>query len=712
MGPKLRSAQAWFRASPRERDAVLDNSGRVRNQRIFEEVMREARAVKDNLAALLVTVRWKEQRTGRKKFGQLAGMASGVVLDLETPRRRFTHHESGKPNQEQTQLQTYTKLYQCWEKLGVTQQLREQLLDLLTPERDRGTVIGLYHQWKVRVGAQAFENASKHTNDEHRPLKYGTLWQRRVLGTVPAFREVRTIAEGLTFPEGEVARSRDVWSTDRRRQLEARGIERCLQQYLIALELADVDLDAVSLMRQGGFTQQVADMIASCELPSWAEIQATVPVLFPEKSTREQLEREWREAEAVSARRPTFEQLFVAARDARGLNNHLLALALKIEPPGEREGDSGGEGRRKEPYRISMEVRRTCQENAMNAVAPAGVLAALAARSAAGERKMKGAFCTTLSDRARRKGSALEDSPIRREREWWGIELPREGKLAGFRKGELQLIERGVTSVRSREQERILRTVASLGRTRAKEAQEELQRLLTPPKLETIESALAGIREYVGGYIPFGRRLKRAGQQVTARQLEKLAESGSISLPELKAAVHYGLSLEEDSKRWVDREWEEQHRSLILDWHRRFPDFLRREGWEDPLARSVLVTIHRRARNLRDFCQQHMVDRFPSSLLVRDLRRVNSGADLQWLTISRYLDAAQLATDHPVRRFQKLLFEQRAVSSSDALDATMDAWRKEMRGRRGVLAVNPRDYEYMLGLTEEEREQCGVSDSR
>ena len=71
------------------------------------------------------------------------------------------------------------------------------------------------------------------------PLTYGTLWQRREVGMVPDFREVRVIGRQL---DRELTAAAKIWEHCKTEQLLERGVPQPLVRFIVAIQLAHPDL--------------------------------------------------------------------------------------------------------------------------------------------------------------------------------------------------------------------------------------------------------------------------------------------------------------------------------------------------------------------------------------------------------------------------------------------------------------------------------------
>jgi hypothetical protein len=169
----------------------------------------------------------------------MAGMHFHAVKNAETP-DSHPQHES------------LSRVYRTWQRIGsekkqparVRKQVAEaydKLLDLLVPEEDehgrplRASIDGLYRIWMYQLGRNAFETASRKTNRQRLPLTYGTLWQRREVGMVPDFEEVRVIGTHL---DRDLKMAMAIWDQRKTAQLLARGMPLPLVRFIVAIQLA------------------------------------------------------------------------------------------------------------------------------------------------------------------------------------------------------------------------------------------------------------------------------------------------------------------------------------------------------------------------------------------------------------------------------------------------------------------------------------------
>ena len=332
-----------------------------------------------SMALLLAETRVLVVQMGRHEFGRVAGMHFHAVKNVETP--------GGHPQHE-----SFSRVYRTWHQLaagdhGQSPKVKSQLaracaklMDLLVPERDdrgrplRSTVDGLYRVWMYQSGHSAFEEASCRTNRQRVPLTYGTLWQRREVGMVPDFEEIRVIGTHLGHDLNEAA---EVWEQHKSVQLRKRGVPSPLVRFIVAIQLGypGLRMSASSIRKHLHVSERTAQAINNGQLVRFDEVRDVVQSVIPKREISS-LEREWQAAWDQFASEEDFATAFPRICAENGWTNHMLASLLRVRPPEQRNDlpalkKKTGKVARAESYRPSAEVRRMYQENSFSGQAPA-----------------------------------------------------------------------------------------------------------------------------------------------------------------------------------------------------------------------------------------------------------------------------------------------------------------------------------------------------
>ena len=669
-----------------------------------------------SIALLLAETRVLVLRMGRHEFGGAAGMHFHAVKNVETP--------GGHPQHE-----SFSRVYRTWQRLatkehGQSSRVKSplhlasvKLLDLLVPEQDdrgrqlRSTVDGLYRIWMYQSGQSAFEEASRRTNRQRVALTYGTLWQRREVGMVPDFQEVRVIGTHLGH---DLAAAEEIWQHQKSEQLLKRGVPAPLVRLTVAIQLGHPGLRmaASSIRKHLQVSERTAQDINNGKLVRFDEIRHVAVSVIPKRELSS-LQRDWHAAWDRSSSQEDFTTAFPRICAENGWTNHMLASLLRVRPPEQRSElparkKKAARVRRAESYRPSAEVRRMYQENSFSGQAPAKAAIDLVASDtvphAGGESQkayLTRLFLEGVEQRLLHKGSGAHGSPVRAYRILCGVTPEQLAEISGYSAGDILLIERGIQKLSASESRRLIQLIETFPARIVSEARARLAELSSSP--ETVSETVGRQKERHGGYIPLSRSLHDESDRrfsFTPGRLKRIERGQEVpALPLLKYLVTQGgaeLTLE-----------------LVRNWYDRIPMYLAEHGklqWRHPLARSLGIVILEKWHNLHHFWEDQLQDDLSYSMLTRNFQQLNGkGHDFPWTTVSRYLNAAGVGLSDPRRSFLQQLFHRRheitrLIHSSRraALQAiigdVLNHWRKEMRSA----GIDSQAVEYTLGLTPEE----------
>lgn len=702
----------------------LSGHGLRRVQKLNDTLLRTRALVAESgedtahsLALLVAETRVLVLRMGRHEFAKAAGMHFHAVKNVETP-GSHPQHES------------FSRVYRTWRRLTMEDQCRSpavkkqleylcaKLLDLLVPEEDdygrplRATIDGLYRIWMYRVGHDAFETASKKTNGQRLPLTYGTLWQRREVGMVPDFQEIRVIGTHLGC---DLEHAASIWDQRKTEQLLQRGVPRPLIRFIIAIQIATPGLrmTAASLRKHLQISEKTAQAILNGQMFDFREIRQVAQSVIPKKEISS-LQIEWKAVLDRLHSQEDFAGAFQRICQENGWNNHMLATLLGVRPPEKRSGTSTAKKRprdvtRAESYRPSAEVRRMYQENSFSGQAPALAAIELVAKDetehdGAESQKdyLKRLFLEGVERRLMRKGSGAYESPVRAHRILCGVTPQQLADAAGYSKAEILLLERGVRMVSAAELKRLIRLIETFPARLVSQARARLTELNSAPS--NVTQAVDRLKDRLGGFIPLSRLLQDETDwqfNFTPARLKRI-QSGELvpALPLLKYLVAKGGTV-------VTPE-------LIRDWYERMPDYLLQQGkrrWKHPLARGFGIVIFEKWHCLRQFWEEQFQDDFSYSIVTRNFQQLTGkGYDFPWTTVSRYLNAAGVGVSDPRRTFLQQMFHRKDEVTS-AIDSNNQAatlaiigeilkqWRKAVRSSNR----DPHSIEHTLGLTRAER---------
>lgn len=671
-----------------------------------------------SIALLLAETRVLLIRMGRYEFGQLAGMHFHAVKNAETP-SSHPQHES------------LSRVYRTWRRLAtrdrehsprVRKQLTDacaQFLDLLVPEEDehgrplRTSVDGLYRIWMYQLGRSAFETASRKTNRQRVPLTYGTLWQRREVGMVPDFEEVRVIGTHL---DRDLKMAESIWDQRKTEQLLARGMPSPLVRFIVAIQLAypGLRMTGASIRKHLQVSEKTAHAINNGQMVRFEDIRHVAKAVVPGKDISA-LRSLWNAAWDRLAAQEVFATAFPRICEENAWNNHMLATLLRVRPP--EEGSGQRESRKKgtridraESYRPSAEVRRMYQQNSFSGQAPAKAAIDLIANDeisegSGGENQQEyltRLFLEGVERRLLQKGSGAHASPVRRHRILCGVMPQQLADVSGYSKSDILLLEHGLVKVSTSAEIRLLKLIETFPAGKISQARVRLAELTAPPS--TVIQAVTRLRDRHGGYVPLSRLLhdemdrRLSLSPVHLKRIERGEEVPALPL----------------LKHLVTRGGTQLTTELVMDWYDRMPQYLaenQRLRWRHPLVRGFGIIVFEKWHSLYAFWKEQFQDDFSYPIVTRNFQQLNGRwTDFPWTTVSRYLNAAGVGVSDPRRAFLQQLF-QRKDEVTDAINSghtpaalavvrqVLERWRTELRAAHR----DPKSVEHTLGLTAEER---------
>lgn len=669
-----------------------------------------------SIALLLAETRVLVLRMGRHEFGRVAGMHFHAVKNVETP--------GGHPQHE-----SFSRVYRTWQRLATTAcehssrakaQLHlasVKLLNLLVPEQDdrgrqlRSTVDGLYRIWMYQSGQAAFAEASRRTNRQRIALTYGTLWQRREVGMVPDFDEVRVIGMHLGHDPAETA---EIWKNRKSEQLLKRGVLSPLVRLIVAMQLnyPKLRMAASSIRKHLQVSERTAQDINNGRLFHFDEIRHVAHLLISKRELSS-LQRDWQAAWDHVSSQEDFSTAFPRICTENGWTNHMLASLLRIRPPEQRTERPTKKKKtarvlRAESYRPSAEVRRMYQENSFSGQAPAKAaidLIAIDTVPHAGTESQKEyltrLFLEGVEQRLLHKGSGAHGSPVRAHRILCGVTLEQLAEISGYSGADILLIERGIQKLSASESRRLVQFIETIPARKVTEARARLAELSSSPL--TVSQTIVRLKDRHGGYIPLSRLLHDDSDRrfsFTPGRLKRIERGQEVpALPLLKYLVTQGGA--------------EFTPELLRNWYDRIPMYLaahQKLQWRHPLARVLGIVILEKWHNLHHFWEDQLQQDLSYSMLTRNFQQLNGkGLDFPWTTVSRYVNAAGVGLSDPRRSFLQQLFHRRdeitkAIHAGDNIKLpkivgnVLSDWRKEMRSA----AFDSQTMEHTLGLIPDE----------
>ena len=126
------------------------------------------------------------------------------------------------------------------------------------------------------------------------PLTYGTLWQRREVGMVPDFEEVRVIGTQLGR---DLDMAGEIWEQQKTEQLLARGMSTPMVRFTVAIQLAfpGLKMTSASLRKHLTVSEKTAQAINNGQMVGFDDIRHVVGKVIPSKDIPA-FTRQWNEA--------------------------------------------------------------------------------------------------------------------------------------------------------------------------------------------------------------------------------------------------------------------------------------------------------------------------------------------------------------------------------------------------------------------------------
>lgn len=639
------------------------------NDAILERVREDG----DPLCVLVAETRWEVFRLGRKDFADAAGVNYKAVQNVETPGT-------------QPQQVTLHRIYHYFVERGrEAPGAAEQLLDLAVRQRYGGdnrqhappstldvmsgrtpiTTIQLYQRWIIMKTLAVWEKASGITS--------GGLWQREALRAIPPFQEVQKTHTKLKLPTDELELATDVWQHDRFEQLESRTIPKPLAQFLTQLELsAKFPTFTVEAIRGAvGCTYEQAQALHAGYLVPFSVIDEVAQTIIPADDLLAFVE-EWEAAHERDRDLRQFGPEFVRIRDIAQVTNRQLAVAMDIRAPEDRGPlPAKKKKKRSESFRPSHLIRETLEGLGNSAQAPAGVLVGLVAAAKPyiddgltrqTEDHLHDVYGEHRSRNLLRSGASMHSSPVRLDRDYWGIDRQELADALGVSVEEIETIEQGTEAPT-----RVIRMIEKIGQSRVAIARQRWVDQFEPPEPNTVQNLILHLQRKAGSFATVVHTLSNnrsdTRRGLSVPMLNSFLDGSAVpswALLKRICAQTELLNFPEKESEPADGNTINTYTQLWQDWCVHYADFLRNSGVTVPLARSLQHLFAQSTESMREFVAQNMAVSYPTQS--RILQRIGAGEQVEWTHVSRTLDAAGLSTDSPFYLYIKGLHTSGKVS--------------------------------------------------
>jgi transcriptional regulator with XRE-family HTH domain len=561
-------------------------AGHARRRQRLRQLSLERAQTAPPLARALVELRAKALGLTRLEFARSSGIPRSTLRDLELgvhwPTRRVLQHLLGYCESRGAPASALEKVRRIYAGAG-----------------------GPLGQFLARLELKA---GSARDLARRVGISPATLWEYH-RGNYPLPWD---LLQSLCKAVGEdPAPAEPIWHQVERERLMARGYPEALAEFWARCARAGF---AERHLLARGLRTAAARRLRYLELPPWREMDKVARAVCCTEDELRALRQLWLrdERQPVQPPRTAFGARVQQLRNRRGITRRELADLFDI----------GG----RKPARIIKVIE---EDGLYSAQAyPAG-LAALLAVSAAQRAEMLELWRERRRHfhRRRRPETRVE---LRLTRETYGLGLAEMEPLLGYSRLEYERLERGIGQLLESAQERILDAIHRAGSRRVaallqrqRERQAESKAWQVPTSVVQLITLLAR-RE--GGLLPLRRFLRRSGvRQLGPARLRSIAKG--VEVPSWPVLERIGTACGVLDLMDVKIDWRERYRAQ-LDARK-----------QSPLGSAVRLVIAEQAATVRAFSAQLGLH---SSLLIRDLQRLDRDEAIRWSRVERILRAAGL----------------------------------------------------------------------
>lgn len=585
------------------------------------------RNAESRLARMMMIVRWTLFHSPSKDFAKKVGLSTHGYVSTEKDT------EGRMP-----QFHTYHRALQYWRKKGISQGIRDQMLDLLTlpelfeqkkpkkKERYDPQPTLLEKIEEVRLDASVLLS-DKHANAfyhrigfetghpnvaKHFPRFWNTLWQREKIGTVPLAVELLEVIGTMYAGEGKavtqlralrMAEGKALWTEVKQNQYRERGIEEPLAELLAKMELdlaenfewrigegrektvEPMTLTAEALREAYGMQPVHAQALIQCELVDYEEIKPFIGRIIDATSLKK-FEADWKVAHSAEKKRVGFGAKAEQAMEARGFNYKLLYdLLVTDKEPERRKPKTSDEGEtRTRPENV---IRHIIHDNAQSSDISIESLLRILTRDDAAYRELRELYIAERERYYRRIGNRLEGK---------GLQMRIQRELANMSMKELAMHflsvreRKDAATVRAKDLElqrlerneskthaiSFARVFAILDAAILERAKETERSLATLGKFPEVLKSWTTVQELAGNAVA---GMKGAAYVAEAMEKYAAADSSDCLRPDLILDAASGKFVPPLRCFRVMAQGVAEKTltpDVVLDWYERFPDQLRK----------------------------------------------------------------------------------------------------------------------------------------
>jgi transcriptional regulator with XRE-family HTH domain len=403
------------------------------------------------------------------------------------------------------------------------------------------------------------------------------------------------------------AAAEQLWLQAQRQRLIDRGYPEALAEFWAYCAREGC---AEKHLLQRGLSTAAARRLRYLELPDWEEVEPVARTVCRGAAELRGLAELW--SRGGHPTRDAFGQRAQQLRKRSGISRRELADLFGI--------------RGRKPARIIKAIE---EDGFYSAQAfPAGLAAVVAPDAADGERLLQ--LWRARRERFHRRRRPETRTELRLARELYGFGPADMEPLLGYTALEYERLERGVGPLPDSARQRILHAIHQAGRRRVEallqrqcDAQGQGRAWMAPPSVAAMVSLLAR-RE--GGLMPLRRFLRRAGVGgLGAARLRAIARGDEVAPWPLLQRIGAACGVADLSE-------------VLGDWRLRYAECLQARG-RSPLGVCLRVLIAETSETARALSARLGLH---SSLLVRDLQRLDRDEPIRWPRIERILRAAGL----------------------------------------------------------------------
>ncbi len=534
------------------------------------------------LARALVHLRAEVLGMTRLQFAQAAHIPRGTLRDLELGVHRPTRR-------------VLQQVLSFCERRGAPAAMLEDLRQLYA---------GAGSPLAQLLGRLEFKAGSPRELARRVGISAATLWEYH-RGNFPLpLALLRRLCQAASE---DCAAAEALWLDCERQRLRQRGYPQALAEfwaYGARQGLAEKHLLA------RGLSTAVARQMRYLEIPRWEQIERVARLVCHDDSELQHLRALWSQEESEQASQDRFGPRLQRLRKRAGISRRELADLFGI----------GGH----KPARIIKAIE---EDGFYSTQAfPAGLAALLSRDADECQRLLTRWQQRRQRFHARRRPETR--TPLRLARELYGLGPADMEAVLGYTGSEYERLERGVGDLSASACERIVQAIHQAGQQRVqavlqkqRDVENQRQAWRKPP---TVSALIRLLTQREGGLLPLRRHLRRrGGTALGVDRLRAIASGREVPAWPLLADIGTACGVADLSE-------------ALQDWRTQYAQKLQSQG-RSPLGVCVRLLIAEVSPTVRAFSARLLQH---SSLLIRDLQRLDRDEAPRWPRVERVLRAA------------------------------------------------------------------------